>query len=628
MPEATSLNTLPSILAGPTLRKIDEQGLHLWLATSTDTSLEVSVYQDESILPSQTKTNTIQLGERLFIKLIHVAMDSPLPADCPLSYDLTNTDLTPYLYAGEQRIGFIWRPAIVSLLHGSCRKAHHGYKTMDSRTNVGDGIDQADQHLGQTTITDWPSLMMLSGDQIYADDVAGPMLYAIRQAVALLGIKEDVIPDSNHVLQNDPFYYCREKLLPHTEEADEARKQFFKGKKKPVFTTETAHNHLISLAEVVCMYLLVWSPTLWRHLSLERPTSITDDTHSERYDQELKAISEFVKGLPPVQRVLAHIPTAMMFDDHDVTDDWNLTAEWETTAYSTPLSKCIIGNALFGYFLCQGWGNKPEQFDQSFLERAQQAIIHNGEAPYDDFITELLDFDQWHYEWATQPKLVVLDTRTHRWRSEQDFGRPSGLMDWEAITDLQHEILNEDSIILVSPAPIFGVKLIETIQKVFTWFGKPLMVDAENWMAHPGSAYALMNLFTHPKTPSNFTILSGDVHYSFSYDVKLRGEKSSPNIWQITSSGLRNEFPHTLLEWFDRLNRWLYAPWSPLNIFTKRRALRISPRKPEHAARGERLLNHSGIGLVRFNNQGQPEQITQLCNNNQSVRFLPTKDHH
>ena len=108
----------------------------------------------------------------------------------------------------------------------------------------------------------------------------------------------------------------------------------------------------------------------------------------------------------------------------------------------------------------------------------------------------------------------------------------------------------------------------------------------------------------------------------------LRGIKSSPNIWQITSSGLRNEFPDTLLEWFDRLNRWLYAPWSPLNIFTKRRALRISPRKPEHADKGERLLNQSGIGLVYFNQQGQPDDILQLCNNQDKVRFMPTKEHH
>ncbi len=98
-----------------------------------------------------------------------------------------------------------------------------------------------------------------------------------------------------------------------------------------------------------------------------------------------------------------------------------------------------------------------------------------------------------------------------------------------------------------SPAPVFGVKLIETIQRIFTSFGKPLMVDAENWMTHPGSAYALLNLFRHPKTPRNFVILSGDVHYSFVFQIELSHKQQSPSIWQITSSGLKNEFPHRLL---------------------------------------------------------------------------------
>ncbi|MCV5664899.1 hypothetical protein OFN50_38330, partial [Escherichia coli] len=79
-----------------------------------------------------------------------------------------------------------------------------------------------------------------------------------------------------------------------------------------------------------------------------------------------------------------------------------------------------------------------------------------------------------------------------------------------------------DKVIIVSAAPMFGVKFIEALQRVVTMLGKPLMVDAENWMAHPGSANTLISIFTHTKTPTNFVILSGDVHYSFAYDIKLR----------------------------------------------------------------------------------------------------------
>jgi phosphodiesterase/alkaline phosphatase D-like protein len=50
---------------------------------------------------------------------------------------------------------------------------------------------------------------------------------------------------------------------------------------------------------------------------------------------------------------MAHLPCLMIFDDHDITDDWNLSAQWEETAYGHPFSRRIIGNALLGYLLCQ-----------------------------------------------------------------------------------------------------------------------------------------------------------------------------------------------------------------------------------------------------------------------------------
>lgn len=124
-------------------------------------------------------------------------------------------------------------------------------------------------------------------------------------------------------------------------------------------------------------------------------------------------------------------------------------------------------------------------------------------------------------------------------------------------------------------------------------------MDAENWMAHPGAANVLLNIFRHHKTPPHFVILSGDVHYSFVYNVTLRFRKHSPEILQITASGIKNTFPERLLRWFDGLNRWLFASRSPLNYFTKRRRMLIKRRQPEHA--NGVLLNQSGIGQVLLN---------------------------
>ncbi|HET8791843.1 MAG TPA: alkaline phosphatase family protein, partial [Modicisalibacter sp.] len=199
---------------------------------------------------------------------------------------------------------------------------------------------------------------------------------------------------------------------------------------------------------------------------------------------------------------------------------------------------------------------------------------------------------------------------------------PSGLMDWEALSEFQQDLIGEPSIVIVSPAPMFGVKLIESVQRIFSWVGKPLLVDAENWMAHRGAASVMLNIFRHTRTPGNYVILSGDVHYSFVYDVRIRQRRErGPSIWQITSSGLKNEFPDTLLDWFDRLNRWLYAPWSPLNWFTKRRKMHVRPRIPDHAKASERVYNGAGIGYVRLDDQGRPSEVMQLGNDGVTVRF-------
>jgi hypothetical protein len=174
---------------------------------------------------------------------------------------------------------------------------------------------------------------------------------------------------------------------------------------------------------------------------------------------------------------------------------------------------------------------------------------------------------------------------------------------------------------MVSAAPIFGVKIIETIQRIFTFFGGALTVDAENWMAHKGTASVMLNIFRNRKTPPNFVILSGAVHYLFVYDITLRFRYNSPNITQITSSSIKNEFPDKLLKWFDRLNRILYSKYSPLNWFTQRRNMLIRHRKP-NAHKLATLSNGSGIGLLKIDQSCSKVEAQQLCTSGEVVTFI------
>lgn len=621
------------VLAGPILRRMTTKRLTFWLMTTESISLSLHLEQEDGgrVDISHEKMTAFQTelkaGDHLYIQLLDIPLDECLPTEQVIHYDLRINDLDwrhwseDLVYPGHSMPFFVLQPKITHLIHGSCRKPHHPSS---------DGLLRVDELLANTPTRDWPSLLMMSGDQIYTDDVAAPMLWAIHQLIPSLGLPDESLPcveiTSTRELHNESsYYYARETLLPNNEVNRGMLAKVFGGVRKPVFTSDAAHNHLISLAEVLVMYALVWSPKGW-HVLLGQsgwsiPRGLTNEQEGDFLKQQ-RILDHFIKGLPKVRRAMAHLPVAMIFDDHDITDDWNLTADWEQTAYNHPFSARIIGNALLGYFICQGWGNDPEKFSSLMIKNAQSALNTPGSDEHDEFLRTLLRFSEWHYTWPTTPPLVVLDTRTQRWRSEKNLEKPSGLMDWESLTDLQQQLKGLDAVILVSPAPIFGVKIIEAIQRLFTWFGKPLMVDAENWMAHRGSAHTLMNMFRHQKTPQHFVILSGDVHYSFVYDIQLRGNRRGPDLWQITSSGIKNEFPKRLLDIFDRSNRWLYSPRSPLNWFTRRRSMKVIPHKPETASRGERLLNAAGVSLVTFHSDGSPKAVLQLCSNGQDIAFV------
>lgn len=632
---------LPLILAGPILRRVNRGELTVWLVTSEAVTAQMACYQQGACLAEATFSVThegcVQLGERAYLHLLQLSPEQPLPQDEWLSYDIglapvaskggvqwlaeTQPEL---MYGAAQRPDFIIKSRIDHVLHGSCRKPHHA--DTDGLLRVDDVLAAARQPAAE--MTEQPALLMMAGDQIYADDVGGPVLAAIQQVTDLLGFHDERIeglPECHcgREIRDTPHnFYGRTCLLPDTKANATLRETFFMGVRKPVFTSVHAGNHLITLSEVIGMYLLVWSPVLWRLVDLERVN--LPPKEDRIYQAELVYIRTFAQGLGRVQRALAHVPVYMIFDDHDVTDDWNLTRGWEESAYGQPFSRRIIGNALIGYLLCQAWGNVPQKFPQSLLDHVRKVLKNDSLELHDLLVDRLLNFRQWHYSLETQPRLVVLDTRTRRWKSEYGDGEPSGLMDWETLSDLQQELLDEKAVILVSPAPIFGVKLIEVVQRIFTWFGHALTVDAENWMAHRETAYAILNIFRHPRTPQHFVILSGDVHYSFVYDVRLRNHEDTPKIWQITCSGIKSTFPVKLLKLFDRLNRWLFATYSPLNWLTRRRHMSVRPRRPaqhENRYRHQRLLNGNGIGRIKLDESGEPVVAEVLWADGQTINF-------
>lgn len=664
----STTSPLPLLLAGPILRKTTATEVVLWVVTSTQLSGTTQLFNAEQETPfyssSLDEQESIQVGTHAWVTLIH--LQGEFPTNVPLEYQIeTNqgslTELAPHLvYEGKRtnndssRIEFKISTTADYILHGSCRNPHHPSK---------DSLVAADNKISNQTVLERPDMLMMSGDQIYADHVAGPTLDAIQQVIQLLGLVGEHLPidsqvsqinSSDALFESEYHLYQRHHLLPHHNTSDSLLDKLFPKRGIPIFSSTDCENHLVTLSEFIAMYLLVWSPTLWQCINRER--LIENDfkqadrqltpAEQQQWRDESVIIDDFVAGLPQVQRLFAHIPTYMIFDDHDVTDDWNLTVGWEHAVDQNRFATQVIGNGLAAYWMCQGWGNAPEKFSNKFIEQTKQLFSsvvsgtenhgeNNGEsnvknngdiskniAPqkHQQYLEMIDRFEEWHYTINTSPKVIVLDTRTRRWRSESRMNKPSGLMDWEALTEFQHQLINQDKVVIISAAPMFGVKFIETLQKMATTIGKPLMIDAENWMAHPGSANTLISIFTHTKTPTNFVVLSGDVHYSFAYDIKLRYRRNSPNIYQITCSGIKNQFPAPLLKFCDVCDRLLYSPRSVLNYFTKRKRLKIEKRSPDNQT-FYRLSNRSAIGELRLDSDGKPQAITTLSGDGKVTRF-------
>ncbi|MBF0147861.1 MAG: alkaline phosphatase family protein [Magnetococcales bacterium] len=637
---------VPLVLAGPILRRVETGRLCLWLAVTTWCRVRLRLFPEGGnsmewlLSPGDPACRLISAGRQLHFLFVDLSLIPPLPWDRWIGYDLAlqakdSSDWSdwqqwaPDLAYSSHRPspGFRLPRRVTSVLHGSCRKPHH--PSADGMVAADHLLASCLQSDGKQELPAWPAMLVLTGDQIYADDVAGPMLRAIQLLLERLGVPDEDLTGlelegvhtSSDLYNHVHCYYQREHLLPKSHTVRSITRFFFAGAAKPIFMADSAHNHLISAGEYLAMYLLVWSPVPWSLLEMTPPNTL-DSAGRRRFDQELPLIESFIKDLPSARRVMAHLQVAMIFDDHDISDDWNLHRAWEDAVYGHPFSRRMVGNGLIAYLICQGWGNRPEAFDEELLTCVEAAMAKPGGRDHQELVDVILRFHGWDFDWPTEPPLIVLDTRTRRWHSESLAVQPSGLLDWEAITELQQRLLGKTSVLLVSAAPIFGVKLIEVIQSLFTMLGKPLLVDAENWMAHPGSAFGILNVFRHPGTPHHFVVLSGDVHYSFVYDVELRGRRGGPEIWQICSSGIRNEFPPRLLAILDHLNRWLYSPRSPLNWLTSRRRMRVIPRKPEGTPAGRRLLDRAGMGLVELNSEGRPWRIRQLTPDKGTIEFV------
>jgi hypothetical protein len=594
-----SISQLSTLLAGPILRRVEPSQVCIWIACSKPVTIRAEVFRTSdfgSIKSTKDTSNgwrispigvgtaeSIRLGEQLHIGLVIVypsrvdtndelsqdvkptfPTDELLAYDLEVTYDLNNlsdtkeskrlkdfgllSGINSIVYEDNKHSNGIKharlpnffirgdRKSPLNLLHGSCRKLH------------GKGEDCliiADEMVRKsvTDLTKRPSVLFLTGDQIYADDVADVLIkYLTQFSINLVGWEEQ-INGSDKKLSDIPMG---------------GRQQLIKDLAK--FTSENARNHLLSFGEFAAMYLIAWNVENWPENYTTEFKKVDSQTDQKRVHLEIEQLEQARRAMPAIRRVLANVPTYMICDDHEITDDWNITREWVEQVRTSACGTQIIANGLAAYWAFQAWGNNPSLFDQNFVDVVSGYLGKSGEVTSSHsnaFQNYLWDFHGWTFDVPTIPPTLFLDCRTHR--QFDSFRGPPRLIDDEELQTILHSTQRMNygqgqPIILVSPTPVFGFDLAEELQEYLSSKSSIYKWDLETWSANEVGFTRFLSFLARDLQTQHCIFLSGDVHYGFTIsatftllgkgdvyrkDKEKEDDDLTMNITQLNSSALK-----------------------------------------------------------------------------------------
>lgn len=396
---------LPLVLCGPMLRRVEKGHCYLWIATSRKTSKKLLVYRSgtsEVVGRSlEGEDRQLKLGANLYIDLLDAI---PLGAD-GYSYDefleysleidgqpFGDLKVSELLLPGFTRPSFFIPRNVNNILVGSCRKPHSSSSVKGAKE---DALAYACTLLEKDSVklNERPAMLLLLGDQIYADDVAAPLLQSLKTtSLTLIGADENI----PNIGQADSIPY-------------EARWEITY---RIGFTTGNGANHLLTFGEYCAMYIAVYggfySPLKSYPVDMLKGISEKEnDRERQRYAALTKDVLRFLDGCRQVRRLMANIPSYAIFDDHEVTDDWYLDRAARQNIEEDSAARRIVTNALCAYWAFQGWGNDPLKYDQSFLQVIQPGVLPEARTAIFGIELErrLIEFNAWHFVTPSVPPI-------------------------------------------------------------------------------------------------------------------------------------------------------------------------------------------------------------------------------
>lgn len=304
----------------------------------------------------------------------------------------------------------------------------------------------------------------------------------------------------------------------------------------------------------------------------------------ELKDYEEYAHLYYLAWSDPANRwLLSTLPTAMVFDDHDIRDDWNTSLSWKKKMEATSWWHGRIVAGLASYWVYQHLGNMSPQ-DRAKDALWQQIARHTGEDEIDvgpqlDSFADRADRDPRSYRWSYcrdfgDTRLIVVDSRAARDLTPDD----RALVDKAEMAWLDDRMRGGFRHLLVATSLPFllpmGLHYVESWNEAVSqgaWgkraarAGESLRqaLDLEHWGAFQNSFREVAAMVTEVAdgkrgaAPETIAFLSGDVHYSYASEVQ---RASGSRIVQAVSSPIRNPLPRLMRSFAAIMSYGLAAP--------------------------------------------------------------------
>ena len=265
---------------------------------------------------------------------------------------------------------------------------------------------------------------------------------------------------------------------------------------------------------------------------------------------------------PDIRWLLSTVPTTMIFDDHDVHDDWNISWLWVQEMRERPWWEARITGAFMAYWIYQHLGNlsPPELAEEELLELVKR---DKDAGPRLRQAAHMWDRESAASRWAYyrdfgDTRLLVLDSRAARVLADGQREMVDE-EEWDWIVD--HSIGAFDHVIIASTLPVFMPRGIHHLQ---AWnealcagrWGKRVAdlserlrraVDLEHWSAFNRSFERLCDWLRQivrgvgdGPAPASILLLGGDVHCAYVSEVDLRTSDRACRVFQLTCSPFRN----------------------------------------------------------------------------------------